>query len=218
MNEPNTQHHNEHNTLSPPTQGDEAGTQPPELDGNIRPTTQQLELGQLNRNHIRNKRANINIVALNINRAKAPTAKLNFTDKWMRINSTIRENKIAISAIQETHLNNKGVEIIEWCFGKSFKLLYLSDPISPTMKAGVAIIINKALIPMDNIKLHVLACNRLLGVVIGWTDVSSGTGHWWDHVLACSCCTDWLMSSLWLDDHFLFALDAILMWWYDIIG
>ena len=36
----------------------------------------------------------------------------------------------------------------------------------------------------------VAVCNRPLGVVIGWTDVSSGTGHCWDHVLACSCCTD----------------------------
>ena len=61
-------------------------------------------------------------------------------------------------------------------------------------------------------------CNRQVGVIIGWTAVSSGTGHCWDHVLMRSCCADWLMSLLWLDDHFLFAIDAILMWWYDIIG
>ena len=54
-------------------------------------------------------------------------------------------------------------------------------------------------------------CNRQVGVVIGWTAVSSGTSHCWDHVLMRSCCADGLMSPLWLDDHFLFALDAILM-------
>ena len=35
-----------------------------------------------------------------------------------------------------------------------------------------------------------LACNRQVGVVIGWTAVSSGTGHCWDHDLMRSCCAD----------------------------
>ena len=33
-------------------------------------------------------------------------------------------------------------------------------------------------------------CNRQMGVVIGWTAVSSGTGHCWDHVLMRLCCAD----------------------------
>ena len=39
-------------------------------------------------------------------------------------------------------------------------------------------------------QIDTLACNRQVGVVIGWTAVSSGTGHCWDHVLMCSCCAD----------------------------
>jgi hypothetical protein len=48
---------------------------------------------------------------LNINGASAPTANLNLTDKWARINSTLRENKIAILALQETHLDNDSVRV-----------------------------------------------------------------------------------------------------------
>ena len=36
-------------------------------------------------------------------------------------------------------------------------------------------------------------CNRLSGVVIGWTDISSGTSHCWDHVLACAVLIDWCL-------------------------
>ena len=36
-------------------------------------------------------------------------------------------------------------------------------------------------------------CNQLSGVVIGWTDVSSGTGHCWDHVLTRAVLIDWCL-------------------------
>jgi hypothetical protein len=45
------------------------------------------------------KRANITIASLNINRATAPTANLNLTDKCARINNTLKRNKIAILAL-----------------------------------------------------------------------------------------------------------------------
>ena len=60
-------------------------------------------------------------------------------------------------------------------------------------------------------------CNWLLGVVVDWTDVSSGTGHWWDHKWYCAdglinwclrCCV-----CRYADDHFLFTLDAM----FDVI-
>jgi hypothetical protein len=41
----------------------------------------------------------------------------------MRINSTIKQNKITILVLQETHLNEESVIAIERCFRKSFNLL-----------------------------------------------------------------------------------------------
>ena len=41
-----------------------------------------------------------------------------------------------------------------------------------------------------NVKRH---CNWLSGVIIGWTNVSSETGHCWDHVLARAVLIDWCL-------------------------
>ena len=86
---------------------------------------------ETNINHHVKKRANINIATLNLNGASAPTVNLNVVDKWARINSTLRNNKIAILALQETHLDEEMAETIQRCFGKSFDLMYTSDPVSP---------------------------------------------------------------------------------------
>lgn len=116
------------------------------------------------------KKANINIATLNVNGASAPTANLNLTDKWARINSTIRENKIAILALQETHLDEENVETIKTCFGKSFTLLHSSDPQTPRTKAGVAIAINKALIPVNDTHLHILVPGRAMMIQLKWPE------------------------------------------------
>ena len=66
---------------------------------------------ETNINHHAKKRANINIATLNLNGASASTANLNAVDKWARINSTLRNNKIAVLALQETHLDEGIVEV-----------------------------------------------------------------------------------------------------------
>ena len=53
------------------------------------------------------KRANINIATLNMNGATAPTSNMDLKEKWSMINNTIRTNKIAILALQETHLDEE---------------------------------------------------------------------------------------------------------------
>ena len=118
------------------------------------------------------KKANINIATLNINGASAPTANLNLIDKWTRINSTLRQNKIAILALQETHLDEESTQAIERCFGKSFKLEHSSDPDNPRTKAGVAIVVNKALIPIKDVRLHILVPGRAIMIQIKWPDAN----------------------------------------------
>ena len=43
---------------------------------------------------------------------------------------------------------------------------------------------------IEFMQLDLEGCNRQVGVVIGWTAVSSGTGHRWDYVMMRSCCAD----------------------------
>src|SRR5260221_260996 len=73
------------------------------------------------------KKANITIATLNMRGSSTPTLHMTSLEKWTRINYMIRKNKIAILALQETHLNAEMVESIKRCFGKNFELLYSSD-------------------------------------------------------------------------------------------
>jgi exonuclease III len=91
-------------------------------------------------------------------------------DKWSLINRTMRSNKIAILAIQETHLDNDRAESIRTCFGNCFELLHSSDPERPRSKARVAFLINKALIPANTTKLYVLVPGRAIMIKIKGPD------------------------------------------------
>ena len=146
-----------------PLQGDGPGTPPSESQKDLRATTHPPMPGRATDTHHRiRKRANITIATLNINGASAPTANLNITDKWARINTTLRENKIAILALQETHLDDKRVEMVARCFGKSFTLLHSNDPDNPRTKSSIAIAINKALISVKDIRLHILVPGHVM--------------------------------------------------------
>jgi hypothetical protein len=144
MREPN---HNDHPTC--PTPGPENNTETP-----------------------RRKRANITIASLNMRGSSAPSNNMNVLDKWSMINHTIRKNKIAILALQETHLDDKLAGAIKRCFGKNFDLLYSSDPDNPRTKAGVAFVLNKALIPNREPNMHTLVPGRATMLKIKWPEVS----------------------------------------------
>ena len=50
-------------------------------------------------------KANIKINTLNLNGAAAPSENMSFYEKWNRISQMIQSEKIAILAVQETHLD-----------------------------------------------------------------------------------------------------------------
>jgi hypothetical protein len=64
--------------------------------------------GQYTNEPLRNciLKANINIASLNINGYAAPANNMNGIEKWSAIYQMMKENKIAILAVQETHLDN----------------------------------------------------------------------------------------------------------------
>jgi exonuclease III len=96
-------------------------------------------------------------------------------DKWTTINNTIRTGKIAILAIQETHLDEERLNDINRCFSKSFDILSSSDPDNPRASAGVAFLINKALLAPTSVKFHVLKQGRAILLKIKWSDTSEAT-------------------------------------------
>ena len=124
----------------------------------------------INTNNTYKKRANITIATVNMNGATAPANNMNLIDKWSMINRTIRSEKIAILALQETHLDGERAINIHRCFQKSFDLHYSPDPENPRSSAGVAFIVNKALIAPHQISVKALIPGRAMILTLARPD------------------------------------------------
>jgi exonuclease III len=121
------------------------------------------------RNHHK-KRANVRIAMLNVNGVTAPTHKIDLIDKWSSINKTMKEEKIAILTLQETHLDNLRLKRIENCFGKSLSIYNLDMPENPRGSGGIAIVLNKALIDSEEFETHILIKGQAILTNIKWAN------------------------------------------------
>ena len=115
-------------------------------------------------------RANINIATLNMNGLTAPTQGLTAKGKWSMINQTLNEYKIAILALQETHLDQSALDTIRACFSKKMEIYNSEDPDAPRATAGVAFVINKTLIAPRKIEVVELKAGRALAIQIEWLE------------------------------------------------
>ena len=113
-------------------------------------------------------KASIKIASLNVNGYTAPASNMNGIEKWSTINQTMSKNKIAILAIQETHLDRELLHNIDACFGIHLSVLNSELPESPRTSAGVAFVINKALIQPKDVSFHELIKGRALALKLKW--------------------------------------------------
>lgn len=95
--------------------------------------------------------------------------KLGDLNKWMHIPQIMREKRIGIMAIQETHLTDKLAEPFETLFNNNFSLKYSPDPLTHNMR-GVTIILNMRLINMEKISTINIIPGRALLTKIPWHD------------------------------------------------
>ena len=100
---------------------------------------------------------------------------MNLIEKWSMINRTIRTGKVAILALQETHLDEERASDIQRCFQKNFSLHFSSEPENLRASAGVAFIINKALIAPEHISVKAIIPGRTAILTIAWSAVKKIT-------------------------------------------
>lgn len=124
---------------------------------NLRPNNQTLK-------------ANINIATLNINGFTAPSQNMNGIEKWSAIYQTMKENKIAVLAMQETHLDNDMSQSINECFGKRLTVINSKLPENPRSSAGVAFAINRALVAPKELTISELIKGRAMTIKFKWHD------------------------------------------------
>ena len=110
------------------------------------------------------------IATLNVNSYTAPSSNMTGIDKWSAINRTINKNRIAILALQETHLDPTRLQDVISCFGRRLEIITSQHPDNPRATAGVAFIINKALINPREYTLYELQPGRAAALKIKWLE------------------------------------------------
>ncbi|KAK0495621.1 Endonuclease/exonuclease/phosphatase, partial [Armillaria luteobubalina] len=114
----------------------------------------------------KNTKATMNIGSLNIRGYGSANLK-DKESRWMHLNQIMREEKIGVLAIQETHLNDERRETIEKIFPK-LRVMISEDPEQPTAKAGIALILNRHLTNWDSVEKRVIVPGRAMMVRIKW--------------------------------------------------
>ena len=105
-----------------------------------------------------------------MNGATAPSENMSCIEKWAMVNRTILNKRIAILAVQETYLDQARLDQVLSCFGKN--LIIINSPLPSNLRssAGVAFVINKALIHPKELSTIELVPGRALMLNIKWLD------------------------------------------------
>ena len=120
-------------------------------------------------------RANIRISSQNVNGAAAPSENMNYREKWQTISHTMHTEKIAILAIQESHLDHDMTEILRNSFEKNLVILNSTHPDTPRATAGVSFVINKQLVEPEEIEMTELIPGRAAMLKMKWLKSCSAT-------------------------------------------
>ena len=90
-------------------------------------------------------------------------------DKWLTINQVLRDNKIAILALQETHLTDERASELNTLFEATMKVIASADDVNATGARGVAFAINRRLVNADDLTVYNLIPGRAQGIRLPWT-------------------------------------------------
>jgi len=106
------------------------------------------------------------VASLNI-RGRTSTVQGYRQDKWFEINRVMNSHRIAVLAVQETHLTDELATSFELAFETKLRLFH--SPL-PDMRnaAGVAIVVNKGLLNADGITSTTLIPGRAILTKIPW--------------------------------------------------
>lgn len=121
------------------------------------------------------KRANIKIATLNVNGAHTGGESTTSFEKWSEINATMKRDKIAILALQETHLDETALNDINRLFGKRLAIYNSQNETNPRSSAGVAFVLNKDLIATENLETFELIKGRALALKTSWNNQEETT-------------------------------------------
>ncbi|KAI0742778.1 Endonuclease/exonuclease/phosphatase, partial [Daedaleopsis nitida] len=117
------------------------------------------------------RRSAVRIASLNMN-GFGCTVRDHPDNKWGQVYSTMRDARIGVLLLQETHLTAERVSFIEHMFKGKIRILYSPHPTRPTQKEGVAIAINCRLVDPATVERVEVDKGRAIQVSIPWNNNS----------------------------------------------
>ena len=79
----------------------------------------------------------------------------------------MRDNKVGVMAVQETHLTDDLADQFKTMFGDKFSLYYSPDPMTRNAK-GVAIILDKKMIKTEDVTITTIVPGRAMSAALPW--------------------------------------------------
>ncbi|KAI0336955.1 DNase I-like protein, partial [Trametopsis cervina] len=111
--------------------------------------------------------ARIKIATLNMKgRGSIPPDLTN--DKWSTINQIMRDKKLALVAVQETHLTTQHVEDLHTLFGKRLKILHSEPTDRASSSQGIAFVLNKERLNTSDARLRTIIPGRAALLSLTW--------------------------------------------------
>ena len=118
-------------------------------------------------------RVNFKIASLNMKGRSSPLTGAGPISKWAAVSRTMREKKIRLLALQETHLSDQLSDQASSLYQRRLSILNSPHMTNPTSSAGVAFVINKEVIKADDLELHVLIPGRAIQISFKWHNNST---------------------------------------------
>ncbi|KAI0670960.1 Endonuclease/exonuclease/phosphatase [Trametes maxima] len=90
------------------------------------------------------------------------------SDKWLYINQIVRDNRLAVLAIQEAHLSEERVTNINALFAATLLVINSPDPERATGAKGVAFVLNKKLLGDRTVTTETIIEGRAMMLKYPW--------------------------------------------------
>ena len=91
----------------------------------------------------------------------------NQNNKWNAVNHMMKEEKLGVLCVQETHCNEETINTLHTLYGRRMKIFHSSAE-RATIEQGVAIILNRELVDIANVKVTNIIPGRAIMIKMHW--------------------------------------------------
>ncbi|KAI0708427.1 Endonuclease/exonuclease/phosphatase, partial [Earliella scabrosa] len=116
----------------------------------------------------RKTKARVKVATLNMRGYGGGGRNQGAQEKWLSINQVMREKRIAILALQETHLTAERIASLNDLFAASILICGSPDPVNDTGARGVAFVVSRKLVDAEHVSLREIIPGRAAVLEAPW--------------------------------------------------